>query len=62
MGLLAQRQVVFSIYKIPQIFFINKRRLLVDLCHSALRALTRYFEVVAGAWAGNHRGHPEVWR
>ncbi|MGB9005973.1 MAG: transposase [Candidatus Aminicenantales bacterium] len=40
------RQVVFTIPKIVRVFFKFKRRLLGDLCRSALRALTRYFELL----------------
>ena len=40
------RQVVFTIPKMLRIFFKFKRRLLGDLCRCALRALTRYFEVL----------------
>jgi hypothetical protein len=43
------RQVVFTIPKMLRIFFKFKRRLLGDLCRCALRALTRYFEVVTGS-------------
>jgi ribosomal protein S27E len=43
------RQVVFTIPKRLRLFFKYKRRLLGDLCRSALRALSRYFEVVAGS-------------
>jgi hypothetical protein len=43
------RQVVFTIPKRLRVFFKYKRRLLGDLCRSALRSLTRYFEVVAGS-------------
>jgi len=43
------RQVVFTIPKTLRIFFKYKRRLLGDLCRRALRALTRYFEVVTGS-------------
>jgi hypothetical protein len=32
-----------------RVFFKFKRRLLGDLCRCALRALTRYFEVVTGS-------------
>jgi len=41
------RQVVFTIPKRLRVFFKFKRRLLGDLCRSALRALTRYFEAAA---------------
>ena len=40
------RQVVFTIPKRLRIFFKFKRRLLGDLCRCALRALTRYFELL----------------
>ncbi|MCJ7588978.1 MAG: transposase [Candidatus Aminicenantes bacterium] len=40
------RQVVFTIPKTLRIFFKYKRRLLGDLCRHALRALSRYVEVV----------------
>jgi len=40
------RQVVFTIPKMLRIFFKFKRRLLGDLCRCALRALTRYFELL----------------
>jgi hypothetical protein len=43
------RQVVFTIPKRLRVFFKYKRRLLGDLCRCALRALTRYFEVVTGS-------------
>jgi len=43
------RHVVFTIPKTLRIFFKYKRRLLGDLCRCALRALTRYFEVVTGS-------------
>jgi ribosomal protein S27E len=43
------RQVVFIILKILRVFFKFKRRLLGDLCRCALRALTRYFELVTGS-------------
>jgi len=43
------RQVVFTIPKRLRVFFKFNRRLLGDLCRCALRALTRYFEVVAGS-------------
>ena len=43
------RQVVFTIPKMLRVFFKYKRRLLGDLCRCALRALTRYFEVVTGS-------------
>jgi len=42
------RQVVFTIPKMPRIFFKYNRRLLGDLCRAALRALNRYFEVAVG--------------
>jgi hypothetical protein len=42
------RQVVFTIPKRLRIFFKFDRRLLGDLCRSALRSLSRYFEVVTG--------------
>jgi len=42
-------QVVFTIPKMLRVFFKYKRRLLGDLCRCALRALTRYFEVVTGS-------------
>jgi len=45
----SHRQVVFTIPKRLRVFFKYKRRLLGDLCRSALRFLTRYFEVVAGS-------------
>jgi len=35
--------------EMPRIFFKFKRRLLGDLCRCALRALTRYFEVLTGS-------------
>jgi hypothetical protein len=41
------RQVVFTIPKMLRIFFKYNRRLLEELCRSALRSLVRYFEVVA---------------
>ncbi len=43
------RQVVFTIPKRLRVFFKYKRRLLGDLCRAALRALSRYFELVAGS-------------
>jgi len=43
------RQVVFTIPKMPRIFFKYKRRLLGSLCRCALRSLTCYFEVVTEA-------------
>jgi ribosomal protein S27E len=43
------RQVVFTIPKRLRVFFKFNRRLLGDLCRCALRALTRYFEVVTGS-------------
>ncbi|MGB9006707.1 MAG: transposase [Candidatus Aminicenantales bacterium] len=45
----SHRQVVFTIPKRLRIFFKYKRKLLGDLCRLALRALTRYFEAVAGS-------------
>ncbi|TFG92595.1 MAG: transposase [Syntrophobacterales bacterium] len=42
-------QVVFTIPKRLRVFFKFNRRLLGDLCRCALRALTRYFEVVTGS-------------
>ena len=42
------RQVVFTIPKMLRIFFKFKRWLLGDLCCSAVRALTRYFEATTG--------------
>jgi hypothetical protein len=42
------RQIVFTIPRMLRIFFKYNRRLLGDLCRSALRSLTRYFEFVAG--------------
>jgi ribosomal protein S27E len=43
------RQVVFTIPKRLRVFFKFDRRLLGDLCRSALRALSRYFEIVTGS-------------
>ena len=43
------RQVVFTIPKMLRIFFKYNRRLLGELGRSALRSLTRYFEVVTGS-------------
>jgi hypothetical protein len=43
------RQVVFTIPKMLRIFFKYNRRLLGDLCRSALQCLTRYFEVLTGS-------------
>jgi len=43
------RQVVFTIPKTLRVFFKSKRKLLGDLCRLALRALTRYFEIVTGS-------------
>ena len=45
---LPHRQVVFTIPKRLRVFFKFDRRLLGDLCRSALRALNRYFEIVTG--------------
>jgi len=39
------RQVVFTIPKMLRLFFKHNRRLLGELCRSALRSLTRYFEI-----------------
>jgi len=44
----AHRQVVFTVPKMLRIFFKYNRRLLGSLCRSALRSLTRYFEVTTG--------------
>jgi hypothetical protein len=38
------RQVVFTIPRMLRIFFKYNRRLLEELCRSALRSLVRYFE------------------
>jgi len=43
------RQIVFTIPKRLRVFFKFDRRLLGDLCRSALRSLSRYFEVVTGS-------------
>ena len=43
------RQAVFVIPKMLRIFFKYNRRLLGELCRSALRSLTRYFEVTTGS-------------
>jgi ribosomal protein S27E len=43
------RQVVFTIPKRLRVFFKFDRRLLGSLCRSALRALSRYFEIVTGS-------------
>jgi hypothetical protein len=43
------RQIVFTIPKRLRVFFEFDRRLLGDLCRSALRSLSRYFEVVTGS-------------
>jgi len=43
------RQVVFTIPKMLRIFFKYKRWLLGELCRLALRALSRYFEVMTGS-------------
>jgi len=43
------RQVVFTIPKMLRSFFRYNRKLLGELCRSALRSLTRYFEIVAGS-------------
>jgi len=43
------RQVVFTIPRMLRIFFRYNRRLMGDLCRSALRSLTRYFEVITGS-------------
>jgi len=45
----AHRQIVFTIPKRLRVFFKFNRRLLGDLCRCALRALTRYLEVVTGS-------------
>ena len=42
------RQIVFTIPKRLRVFFKFDRRLLGDLCRSALRSLSCYFEVVTG--------------
>jgi ribosomal protein S27E len=42
------RQVVFTIPKTLRIFFKFRRRLLGELCRSAVRALTVYLEALAG--------------
>ncbi|MFZ2052619.1 MAG: hypothetical protein WAU81_00345 [Candidatus Aminicenantales bacterium] len=41
------RQVVFTIPRMLRIFFKYNRRLLGELCRSALRSRIRYFETVA---------------
>jgi len=46
------RQIVFTIPKRLRVFFKFDRRLLGDLCRSALRSLSRYF----GLYANAHRG------
>ncbi len=46
---LPHRQVVFTVPKMLRVFFKFRRKLLGDLCRCALRALTRYFEVVTGS-------------
>jgi len=43
------RQVVFTIPKRLRVFFKFDRRLLGDLCRSALRSLNHYFEIVTGS-------------
>jgi len=43
------RQIVFTIPKRLRVFFKFDRRLLGELCRSALRALSGYFEVVTGS-------------
>jgi ribosomal protein S27E len=43
------RQVVFTIPRMLRIFFKYNRRLLGELCRSALRSLARYFEVSTGS-------------
>jgi ribosomal protein S27E len=43
------RQIVFTIPKRLRVFFKFDRRLLGDLCRSALRSLSYYFEVVTGS-------------
>jgi hypothetical protein len=43
------RQVVFTIPRVLRIFFKYNRKLLGELCRSALRSLTRYFEAVTGS-------------
>ena len=43
------RQIVFTIPKRLRVFFKFDRRLLGDLCRSALRSLSCYFEVVTGS-------------
>ena len=42
------RQVVFTIPKMLRIFFRYKRRLLGDLCRSAVRALLKYLQAATG--------------
>jgi hypothetical protein len=43
------RQVVFTIPRMLRIFFRYNRRLLGELCRSALRSLIRYFAAVTGS-------------
>jgi ribosomal protein S27E len=43
------RQIVFTIPKRLRVFFKFNRSLLGDLCRCALRALSRYFEIVTGS-------------
>jgi hypothetical protein len=52
LGLLASFQFIFTIPKRLRVFFKYKRRLLGELCRSALQALRRYFKVVAGISSG----------
>jgi len=42
------RQVVFTIPKTLRIFFKFRRRLLGELCRSAVKTLTVYFEALTG--------------
>jgi len=48
-SIISNRQIVFTIPKRLRVFFKFDRRLLGDLCRSALRSLSCYFEVVIGS-------------
>jgi len=42
------RQVVFTVPKMLRIFFNYKRRLLGDLCQTAVQALLKYLQAITG--------------
>ena len=44
----SHRQVVFTVPKILRIFFKYKRRLLGDLCQTAVQALLKYLQAITG--------------